>query len=98
VVDAVLPQLGYVSNLGAIRAWGLTLEKDAVVVNQKMETDRAGVWAAGDIVTYPGKLPLIATGFGEVCVAVNQAVHYVYPDKKVMPGHSSNMENLFGSS
>lgn len=94
-VDAVLPQLGYVSSLGAIRAWGLTLEQDAIVVNQQMETGREGVWAAGDIVTYPGKLPLIATGLGEVCVAVNQAVHYVYPDKKVMPGHSSNMEQLF---
>lgn len=96
-VDAVLPQLGYVSDLGDIRHWGLDLERDAVVVNQKMETGRPGIYAAGDIVTYPGKLPLIATGFGEVCVAVNQAVHYLHPERKVMPGHSSNMEKLFGS-
>ncbi len=94
-VDAVLPQLGYISNLGDVRHWGLTFEKDHVVVDQTMATGRAGMWAAGDIVTYPGKLPLIATGFGEVCVAVNQAVHDVYPEKKVMPGHSSNMEQLF---
>ena len=94
-VDAVLPQLGYISNLGDIRHWGFTFDKDAVVVNQQMETGRAGMYAAGDIVTYPGKLPLIATGFGEVCIAVNQAVHHVYPERKVMPGHSSNMEQLF---
>lgn len=96
-VDAVLPQLGYVSDLGDIRNWGLTLEQDAIVVNQRMETGRPGIYAAGDIVTYPGKLPLIATGFGEACVAVNQAVHLLHPEKKVMPGHSSNMEKLFTS-
>lgn len=91
-VDAVLPQLGYLSSLGVIADWGLALEKDKVAVNQLMETGRTGVYAAGDIVTYAGKLPLIATGFGEVCAAVNQAVHWLHPDKKVMPGHSSNME------
>lgn len=94
-LDAVLPQLGYVSSLGDIAHWGLTLVKQQIAVNQMMETGRAGIYAAGDIVTYPGKLPLIATGFGEVCVAVNQAVHYLHPDRKVMPGHSSNMEAVF---
>ena len=44
---------------------------------------------------YPGKLKLIATGFGEAATAVNQAVHWIYPDKKVNPGHSSNMA-IFG--
>jgi thioredoxin reductase (NADPH) len=60
-----------------------------------METGRPGVYAAGDITTYPGKLKLIATGFGEAATAVNQAVHHVYPDKKVNPGHSSNLA-IFG--
>jgi thioredoxin reductase (NADPH) len=60
-----------------------------------METGRAGIYCAGDICSYPGKLKLIATGFAEATTAVNQAVHWVYPDKKVSPGHSSNM-SLFG--
>ena len=93
--DAVIPLLGFVSRLGDIANWGLALEKDEIVVNQKMETSVAGIYAAGDIVTYPGKLKLIATGFGEVCTAVNQAVTYVFPEKKAFPGHSSNMEGLF---
>ncbi len=93
--DAVLPMLGYVSDIGPLAEWGLTLEKDEIVVNQLMETGRAGIWAAGDINTYPGKLKLIATGFGEAAIAVNQAVHWVYPEKKVNPGHSSNLA-IFG--
>ncbi|HEV8496668.1 MAG TPA: NAD(P)/FAD-dependent oxidoreductase [Gemmatimonadaceae bacterium] len=93
--DVVLPMLGFVSDLGPLAEWGLTLEKDEIVVNSMMETGRPGIYAAGDIVTYGGKLKLIATGFGEAATAVNQAVHWIYPDRKVAPGHSSNME-IFG--
>jgi thioredoxin reductase (NADPH) len=93
--DVVLPMLGYVSDLGALLEWDLNIEKDEIAVNSQMETGRAGIYAAGDITTYPGKLKLIATGFGEATVAVNQAVHWVYPDKKVNPGHSSNLA-VFG--
>ncbi|MFI5309806.1 MAG: NAD(P)/FAD-dependent oxidoreductase [Gemmatimonadales bacterium] len=93
--DVVLPMLGFVSDIGPLAAWGLTVEKDEIVVNSQMETGRRGVWAAGDITTYPGKLKLIVTGFGEAAAAVNQAVHYLHPDKKVNPGHSSNMA-IFG--
>lgn len=94
-VDAILPQLGFVSDLGTIAEWGLSLQKDEIVVNSQMEAGRPGIWAAGDITTYPGKLKLIATGFGEAAVAVNQAVHWIYPEKKVNPGHSSNLA-IFG--
>ena len=95
--DIILPMLGFVSDLGAVTEWGLQLEKDEIVVNSQMETGRAGIYAAGDICTYPGKLKLIATGFAEAATAVNQAVHWVYPDKKVNPGHSSNLA-IFGQS
>lgn len=95
--DVVLPMLGYVSDLGELVHWGLTIEKDEIVVNSLMEAGRPGIWAAGDVTTYPGKLKLIATGFGEAATAVNQAVHWIYPDKKVAPGHSSNMA-IFGQS
>lgn len=94
-VDVVLPMLGFVSNMGAIGEWGLMIQNDEIHVNSQMETGRAGIYAAGDVTTYPGKLKLIATGFGEAATAVNQAVHWIYPDKKVAPGHSSNM-SLFG--
>ncbi len=93
--DVVLPMLGFVSDIGPLGEWGLTLEKDEIVVNSQMETGRAGVYAAGDVTTYPGKLKLIASGFAEAAIAVNQAVHWIYPEKKVNPGHSSNMA-IFG--
>jgi thioredoxin reductase (NADPH) len=93
--DVILPMLGFVSDLGPLGEWGLTLEKEEIVVNSLMETGRPGIYAAGDITSYPGKLKLIATGFAEAATAVNQAVHWVYPEKKVAPGHSSNMA-IFG--
>lgn len=93
--DAILPMLGFVSDLGTIGEWGLNLEKDEIAVNSTMETGRQGIWAAGDITTYPGKLKLIATGYSEAAIAVNQAVHWIYPEKKVNPGHSSHMA-VFG--
>ncbi|MCU0635628.1 MAG: NAD(P)/FAD-dependent oxidoreductase [Gemmatimonadaceae bacterium] len=95
--DAILPMLGYVSDLGALTEWGLTVVNDEIAVNSRMEAGRPGIYAAGDITTYDGKLKLIATGFGEAAVAVNQAVHWIYPEKKINPGHSSNLA-IFGQS
>lgn len=93
--DVVLPMLGFVSDMGAITEWGLTIENDEIVVNSRMETGRPGIYAAGDITRYDGKLKLIATGFSEAAIAVNQAAHRLYPEKKIEPGHSSNMA-IFG--
>jgi thioredoxin reductase (NADPH) len=89
--------LGFISDLGALTEWGLQLDNDEIVVNSQMETGRHGIYAAGDICTYPGKLKLIATGFAEAATAVNQAVHWLHPEKKVNPGHSSNLA-IFGQS
>ena len=78
------------------RRKGWTMPPNTVKVDRStLETGRAGVYAAGDVTTYPGKLKLIATGFAEAATAVNQAVHWIYPEKKVTPGHSSNMA-VFG--
>ena len=93
--DVVLPMLGFVSDMGSINDWGLQIAKDEITVNSQMETGRPGIYAAGDVTTYPGKLKLIAVGFGEAATAVNQAVHWIYPEKKVNPGHSSNLA-IFG--
>jgi thioredoxin reductase (NADPH) len=93
--NVVLPMLGFVSNMGAINEWGLKIEKDEISVTSTMDTGRPGIYAAGDVTNYDGKLKLIATGFGEAATAVNQAVHWIYPEKKIAPGHSSNMA-VFG--
>jgi thioredoxin reductase len=96
-VDSVIPQLGFISSLGAIAQWGLDIEKGEIKVSQTMATNLPGVFAAGDITTYPGKLKLIATGAAEAAIAVNHAVHFINPAAKVEPGHSSNMA-LFGQT
>ncbi|MGC5328246.1 NAD(P)/FAD-dependent oxidoreductase [Brevibacillus sp. SYSU BS000544] len=95
-VDAVIVNFGFISSLGPIKNWGLELEKGSIVVNSKMETNIPGIYAAGDIATYPGKVKLIAVGFGEAPTAVNNAMSYIYPDAKVQPHHSSSMD--FGGS
>ena len=94
-LDAIIPLLGFHSDLGAIKEWGLDSEKADIKVNQLMETNVPGIYAAGDITAYPGKLKLIATGAAEACIAVNNAVHHINPKAKVNPGHSSNLA-IFG--
>ena len=94
-IDAVIPLLGFHSDLGAIKEWGLDTEKADIKVDQVMATNVPGIYAAGDVTSYPGKLKLIATGASEACIAVNNAVHFINPKAKVNPGHSSNMA-IFG--
>ncbi|UVI30970.1 NAD(P)/FAD-dependent oxidoreductase [Paenibacillus spongiae] len=91
-VDEVIVNFGFVSSLGPIREWGLVVEGGSLVVDTKMETNIPGIFAAGDISTYPGKLKLIAVGFGEAPTAVNNAKVYIDPEAKLSPGHSSNMK------
>ena len=90
--DCVLSCLGFKPDLGPIKAWGLEVEKNRIKVNQLMATNIPGVFAAGDVVDYLGKLDLIATGYAEAAIAVNNAVHYVDPSARVNPGHSTNMK------
>jgi thioredoxin reductase (NADPH) len=91
-IDHVLVNIGFVSSLGPIQHWGLDLEANAIKVDGMMHTNRPGIFAAGDVVTYPGKLKLIATGFGEACTAVNFAKTWVDPAARAFPGHSSEMK------
>lgn len=91
-LDAVLALIGFKPDLGPIERWGLELEKNSIRVGPTMETNIPGVFAAGDIATYPGKLELIATGFAEAAIATNQAVHYMDPRARVSPGHSTNLK------
>ena len=89
--DAVIVSFGFVSSLGPIQNWGLNIEKGAILVNSKMETNIPGIYAAGDIAHYPGKVKLIAAGFGEAPTAVNNAKQYIDPEARLQPGHSSSM-------
>ncbi|MUV39221.1 Ferredoxin--NADP(+) reductase [Lentibacillus sp. JNUCC-1] len=90
-VDAVLCNYGFVSTLGPIKDWGLEIDKNSIVVNTKMETNIPGIYAAGDITTYPGKVKLIATGFGEGPTAINNAKQYIDPKARIQPKHSTSM-------
>jgi len=88
--DAVLLQLGFKTALGPLKAWPLEVQKGAIVVDPLMRTSMQGVWAAGDITTFDGKLKLIATGFAEAAIAVAQAVHHIRPEMKIQPKYSTN--------
>ncbi|MEW9033543.1 MAG: NAD(P)/FAD-dependent oxidoreductase [Planifilum fimeticola] len=77
--------------VGPIQNWGLNIEKGSILVNSKMETNIPGIYAAGDIAHYPGKVKLIAAGFGEAPTAVNNAKQYIDPEARLQPGHSSSM-------
>ena len=90
-VDSLLCNYGFVSSLGPIKEWDLEIEKNSIVVNSKMETNIAGIYAAGDICTYPGKVNLIATGFGEGPTAINNAKSYIDPKARLQPKHSTSM-------
>jgi thioredoxin reductase (NADPH) len=88
--DEVVAALGFIADLGPLQTWGLELSKRHIVVDSHMATNIAGVFAAGDVVEYPGKVRLISTGFGEAATAVNNAAPIIDPTAKVFPGHSSD--------
>lgn len=90
--EVLIISIGFLANLGPIANWGLELENGSIKVNSKMETNVPGVYSAGDINIYPGKLKLIATGVGEAAIAVNFAKNYIDPTAKAFPGHSSDMK------
>jgi ferredoxin/flavodoxin---NADP+ reductase len=87
--QAVVAALGFVADLGPLQHWGIEVLKRHVLVNAAMRTNLPRVFAAGDITEYPGKVRLIAVGFGEAATAVNNAAVVVDPTAHVFPGHSS---------
>jgi thioredoxin reductase (NADPH) len=91
-IDAIVFSLGFQASLGPMDEWGLTVEKNMIPVTATMETNIPGVYAAGDVASHPAKLKLIATGFGEIAIAVNFAMRYLDPSVRVHPGHSSSLD------
>jgi len=82
--DHFVPLFGLTPKLGPIGDWGLAIDKGAVEVNTlDYSTNVPGIFAIGDINTYPGKLKLILCGFHEATLAVQSAFKFVHPDKKL---------------
>ena len=81
--DQVLAFFGLSPKLGPIAEWGLALERKQVVVDtEKFETSVPGIFAVGDVNTYPGKKKLILSGFHEAALAAFAIQHHLFPQKK----------------
>ena len=82
--DYVLGFFGLIMQLGPISEWGLNLDKKVIPVNtENFETNKKGIFAIGDICTYPGKLKLILSGFHEGALAARGCFKYARPDEKL---------------
>ncbi len=94
--DVLLPFFGLAQNLGPIARWGLNLDRNHIVVDPATcATNQTGIFAIGDIATYPGKLKLILSGFSEAAMAAHaaygvlhpgEALHFEYSTTKGVPG------------
>lgn len=88
--DVLLPFFGLSQNIGPIAEWGLALDHNHITVDPAtMATSLAGVFAAGDIAAYPGKLKLILMGFSEASQAAHNARHHIHPDEAYHFEHST---------
>ncbi len=93
--DVMMPFFGLTMKLGPIADWGLNLHENLVPVDtEKFETNVPGMFAVGDINTYPGKLKLILSGFHEVALAAQKAHRYIYPDKKLTFQYTTSSSSL----
>jgi len=87
---AVIAALGFTADIGPLETWGVELVDRKILVDTAMRTNVPGVYSAGDITEYAGKVRLIAVGFGEAATAVNNAATYLAPAQPLFPGHSSD--------
>ena len=89
--DALITLLGFHSHLGSIADWGLELhgKKQVLVEPRTMETTIPGVYAAGDVAGYEGKITLITIGMGEAAIAANNAIARIRGEK-VQPKYSTD--------
>ena len=93
--DAILPFFGLTMKLGPIANWGLRLNEELITVDtEAFETSEKGIFAIGDINTYPGKLKLILSGFHEAALMARRAQSYVYPDKKFVFQYTTSSTSL----
>lgn len=88
--DHLIAALGFISDLGPLRDWGLELEGRSVAVDRSLRTNLPRVYAAGDLTEYDGKVRLMSVGFGEVATAMNHVAVDLDPDLTLFPGHSTD--------
>ena len=94
-LDMLLVQLGLSPKLGPIADWGLTLERKQIVVDtEKFETSTPGIFAVGDVNTYPGKKKLILCGFHEAALAAFGAAGYVFPGQAIQLQYTTTSTRL----
>jgi thioredoxin reductase (NADPH) len=94
-VDAMLPFFGLTMKLGPVADWGLKLEDELIPVDTAaFETTMPGLFAIGDINSYPGKLKLILSGFHEGALMAQKAYHYVFPEKKLVFQYTTSSTSL----
>ena len=94
-VDAMLPFFGLTMKLGPVANWGIEMEDELIPVDTgTFETNIPGLFAIGDINTYPGKLKLILSGFHEGALMAQKAHHYVYPEKKLVFQYTTSSTSL----
>jgi thioredoxin reductase (NADPH) len=94
-LDMLLVFFGLSPKLGPIAEWGLELDRKQIVVDtEKFETTTPGIFAVGDINTYPGKKKLILSGFHEAALAAFGASPYVFPEKRVLLQYTTTSPKL----
>ena len=94
-LDRLLVRLGLAPKLGPVAHWGLALERKQLVVDTaRFETSVAGIFAVGDVNTYPGKRKLIVCGFHEATLAAYAAAAIVYPDQPVQLQYTTTSTTL----
>ncbi|CAM5345629.1 Ferredoxin--NADP reductase OS=Afipia felis OX=1035 GN=NCTC12722_01495 PE=3 SV=1 [Afipia felis] len=93
--DTILPFFGLTMKIGPVAEWGVKLENNLVPVDtEAFETNVPGIFAIGDINTYPGKLKLILSGFHEGALMAQKASRYVFPDKRVVFQYTTSSSSL----
>jgi thioredoxin reductase (NADPH) len=93
--NTMLPFFGLTMKLGPIANWGVSLENNLIPVETaSFETNVPGIFAIGDINTYPGKLKLILSGFHEGALMAQKAHRYVYPDKRLVFQYTTSSSSL----
>ena len=93
--DTLLPFFGLTMKLGPIADWGLNLEENLIPVDtEKFETSEPRIFGIGDIITYPGKLKLILSGFHEGALMAQQAFRYIYPDERLVFQYTTSSTEL----
>jgi thioredoxin reductase (NADPH) len=93
--DTILPFFGLTMKLGPVAEWGIELENHLVPVETSaFETSVPGIFAIGDINTYPGKLKLILCGFHEGALMAQKAHRYVYPEKRLVFQYTTSSSSL----